>query len=97
MFKSIVPTAFRKVRPAYESDIRPTFPTVEELIDRAQRTTESCVLVEQLNVSRAFFKSVAVRGLHHKKYSMDDAKKVGIIVDYIAQTKAKELCTADAI
>ena len=101
MLSNIIPLAFpfssRSQRPRYEADIRVSFPPVEELINRAQRTTESCIHIEQLLVSRDFFKSVAARGFYHKRYTQDDAKKVGIIVDYIAQARARELSTADAI
>lgn len=82
---------------SYEFDIRPTFPPVEELIERAERLTESCVLLEQVNVSGRFIKDVALRGVYSKRYSPEDAKRVSLIVDHMVKRKIRTLYAADAI
>lgn len=79
-----------------KAKLRTLFPPVEELIEKAQSCTESCVLLEQLQVSTQFFKNVAIRGVYNKRYSLEDAKRVGIIVDHIARARAKKLLSSDA-
>jgi hypothetical protein len=92
------PLAFlRPKRARFEFDIRPTFPPLEDLIERAERITESCVLLEQVDVSGRFIKDVAIRGVYSKKYSPEEAKKVSIIVDHMVKRKIRTLYAADAV
>jgi hypothetical protein len=90
-------TFFRSTRPRYDFDIQPVYPPVDELIERAERITESCVLLEQVNVSCRFFKDVAVRGVYSKNYSTEDGRKVTIIVDHMLKRKMRNLYSVDAI
>jgi hypothetical protein len=83
--------------PRFEFDIRPQFPPVEELLDKAERMTESCVLLEQVNVSGQFIKDVALRGVFSKKYSLDEAKRVSIVVDHMVKRKIRTLYASDAM
>jgi len=85
------------VRPRFMTDLRPKYPSIDELLAKAEKTTLSCKLSEQIDVSRLFYKEVALRGLHNRKYSVEDAKRVGIIVDYLAETRRRQLAPADAI
>ena len=78
-------------------DLRPRYPSVDELLAKAEKTTLSCKLSEQIDVSRLFYKDVALRGLNCRKYSVEEAKKVTIILDYIADTRRRQLAPADAI
>lgn len=97
MLGKLLPFSPRTRARQYEFDIRPTFPPVDELIARAQRCTESCVLMEQVDVSRHFFKNVALRGVYLKHYSLDEARRVSIIVDFIAQDRVSRLYPTEAI
>jgi hypothetical protein len=81
----------------FDFDIRPTFPPVEELIEKAERLTDSCVLLEQVNVGGRFIKDVAIRGVYSKNYSPEDAKRVSILVDHMVKKKIRKLYAADAI
>ena len=85
------------VRPRFVSELKPCYPSIEELLAKAERTTLSCRLTEQIDVSRLFYKDVALRGLNCRKYSVEEAKKVGIIVDYLAETRRRQLAPADAV
>ncbi len=85
------------VRPRFSTDLRPVYPSIDELLAKAERTTLSCKLSEQIDVSRLFYKEVALRGLNSRKYSIDDAKRVGIILDYLAETRRRQLAPADAV
>jgi len=84
-------------KPRFQTKLKPHFPPIEELISKAERTTLSCKFSEQIDVSRTFYKEVALRGLNYRRYSIDDAKRVGIIVDYIAETRRRQLAPADAM
>lgn len=81
----------KKMKFQYSLDIAPQFPDVESLLQKAERCTKSCVHVDQVIVSRDFFKSVALRGAWSKKYSQDEVKKAAIILDYMAEVKSREL------
>ena len=87
----------KHVRPRFFTDLRPRYPSVDELLAKAEKTTLSCKLSEQIDVSRLFYKDVALRGLNCRKYSVEEAKKVTIILDYIADTRRRQLAPADAI
>lgn len=87
----------KKRRPAYEFNIQPIYPPVEELIERAERITDSCVLLEQVTVSSRFIKDIAIRGVYAKTYSTEEARKVTIIVDHLVKRKMRTLYAADAI
>ncbi len=100
MFEKILPKKpLSSTNPAfsYQNKIVPHFLSIEELIEKAQTTTESCVHSEQLQVSKQFFKNVAFRGVYQKKYTIEEARKVGIIVDYIAQNRSKKMFSDRAI
>ena len=86
---------FKKKKSEYDFAIEPRFPAVEELIERAERITQSCYLQEQVNVSARFLKDVAVRGLMQRIYSLEDTKKVSILVDHMAKRKMRELHPGD--
>lgn len=85
------------VRPRFLTDLKPHYPPIDELIAKAERTTLSCKFSEQVDVSRLFYKEVAIRGLNSRRYSVDEAKRVGIILDYIAETRRRQLTSADAV
>ena len=87
----------RSKRSGFEFDIQPNYPPVEELIERAERLTDSCVLLEQVNVSSRFIKDVAIRGVYAKTYSTEEARKVSIIVDHLVKRKMRMLYSADAV
>jgi hypothetical protein len=87
----------RSTPSSFEFDIRPKYPPVEELIERAERITESCVLLEQVNVSSRFLKDVAIRGVYSKSYSTEEAQRVSIIVDHLVKRKMRKLYAADAM
>src|SRR4051812_9368510 len=97
MLNKLIPALARKSSHNFEMDIKPSYPPIHELIERAEKCTESCVHPEQAEVSRHFFKTVAMRGFFQKRYSIDEAKRVGIIVDYIAQAKRKKTFFNEAI
>jgi hypothetical protein len=79
------------------SSITPQFPSIDELIEKAQRTTLSCRLSEQVDVTTVFYKKVALRGMNRQRYSAEEAHKVGIIVDYLADIRRRQLTPADAV
>ena len=81
----------RTKRPQFDFDIRPTFPPVEDLIEKAEKMTDSCFLREQVDVSSKFIKEVALRGVYNKRYSLDELRKVSVLVDYMARRKMKQL------
>ncbi len=85
------------LKPRFLIDLKPHYPPIDELIAKAERTTLSCRLAEQIDVSRLFYKEVALRGLNSRKYSVDEAKRMGIIIDYLAETRRRQLEPADAI
>ena len=87
----------RSNRSRFEFDIHPKYPPVEELIERAEKITDSCVLLEQVNVSSRFIKDVAIRGVYSKSYSAEEARKVSIIVDHLVKRKMRKLYAADAV
>lgn len=87
----------KRVKPRFLTDLKPFYPPIDELIATAERTTLSCKFSEQIDVSRLFYKEVAIRGLNSRKYSVDEAKRVGIIIDYLAETRRRQLSPADAI
>ncbi|NBW81457.1 hypothetical protein EBR21_06855 [bacterium] len=87
----------KQVKPRFRTDLRPNYPSIEDLIAKAERTTLSCKLSEQIDVSRLFYKEVALRGLNSRRYSVDEAKRMGIIIDYLADTRRRQLAPADAI
>jgi hypothetical protein len=80
----------------FDFDLDTRFPPVDELIERAEKITDSCYLVEQVDVSQKFIKNVALRGLYNKRYSMDELKKVSILVDHIVRRKMKQLYNLDS-
>lgn len=85
------------VRPTFTTKLYPVYPALEDLLAKAEKTTLSCKLAEQIDVARVFYKDVALRGLNNQKYSVEEAKRFGIIVDYIAETRRRQLTSADAI
>jgi len=87
----------RSSKQRFEFDIRPTYPPVEELLEKAERITDSCVLLEQVNVSGRFIKEVAIRGVYSKRYSPEEAKRVSLIVDHLVKRKMRTLYAADAV
>ncbi|MFZ9519271.1 MAG: hypothetical protein ACO3A4_02235 [Silvanigrellaceae bacterium] len=90
-------SATKQVQPRFRTDLRPKYPSIEDLIAKAESTTLSCKLSEQIDVSRLFYKEVALRGLNSRHYSTDDAKRMGIIIDYLAENRRRQLAPADAI
>lgn len=77
--------------------ITPQFPSIDELIEKAQKTTLSCRLSEQVDVTTVFYKKVALRGLNRHRYSAEEAHRVGVIVDYLADVRRRQLTPADAV
>jgi hypothetical protein len=78
-------------RSLHDFDIRPSFPPVEDLIEKAEKMTDSCFLKEQVDVGSKFIKEVALRGVYNKKYSLDELRKVSILVDHMARRKMRQL------
>lgn len=96
-FSTLFNRSEKATQPRFMTDLKPHFPSVEELLAKAERTTQSCRLSEQIDVSRLFYKDVAIRGLNSRRYSVEEAKRVGIIVDYLAETRRRQLAPADAV
>jgi hypothetical protein len=96
-FSTLFSRSAKTTQPRYLTELKPRFPSVDELLAKAERTTQSCRLSEQIDVSRLFYKDVAIRGLNSRKYSVEEAKRVGIIVDYLAETRRRQLAPADAV
>jgi hypothetical protein len=87
----------RVMKPRFRTELKPHYPPMAELIATAERITLSCKLAEQIDVSRIFYKEVALRGVNSRKYSVDEAKRMGIIIDYLAETRRRQLAPADAM
>lgn len=87
----------RQQKSLFTEQINPQFPPIEELIQKAEKTTQSCRLYEQVDVTNLFYKKVAMRGVNNQKYSPEEAQKVGIIIDYLADIRRKQLTQADAV
>jgi hypothetical protein len=87
---------FQKKR-VFDFEIKPMFLSVEELISKAQKVTDSCYLREQVFVSSAFFKRVVNRGLVVQEYSEEEAVRLFHIVDYMATNKLTRLIKADFV
>lgn len=81
----------------FTEPINPQFPPIDELIRKAEKTTQSCRLYEQVDVTHLFYKRVAMRGVNSQRYSPEEAHKVGIIIDYLADIRRKQLTQADAV
>ncbi|MEN9529137.1 MAG: hypothetical protein RI932_1010 [Pseudomonadota bacterium] len=96
-FSTLFNRSEKVTQPRFMTDLRPHFPSVDELLAKAEKTTQSCRLSEQIDVSRLFYKDVAIRGLNSRRYSIEEAKRVGIIVDYLAETRRRQLAPADAV
>lgn len=79
----------------FESDIRPTFPNVELLLQQAERCTNSCVHPEQIHISRKFFKAVAIRGAYSKRYTLEEVKRAATLIDYMADVRARQIGNFD--
>lgn len=75
----------------FENDIKPQFPNVEKLLEKAEKCTNSCVHVDQVIVSRNFFKTVAMRGVYSRKYSLEEVRRASILIDYMAENRARQL------
>jgi len=87
----------RQQKSLFTEQINPQFPPIEELIQKAEKTTQSCRLYEQVDVTNLFYKKVAMRGVNNQRYSPEEAQKVGIIIDYLADIRRKQLTQADAV
>lgn len=96
-FSNLFSKPEKVAKPRFMTDLKPVYPPMEELIAKAERTTLSCKLSEQIDVSRLFYKEVALRGLNSRRYSVDEAKRMGIIIDYLAETRRRQLAPADAV
>jgi hypothetical protein len=83
------------LRRKFDFNIQPVYPSVDDLIQKAQRVTDSCFLKEQVFVSSAFFKSVVNRGLTVRQYNEEEAKRLFHVVDHMAHTKLARLFKAD--
>ena len=81
----------------FSATINPQFPPIDELIEKAELTTQSCRLYEQVDVTSLFYKKVAMRGVNNQRYSPEEARKVGIIIDYLADIRRRQLNQADAV
>jgi hypothetical protein len=72
-------------------DIKVKFPSINELIERAERITESCILPDQVVVGRNFLLDVARRGTQMRKYTEHDLEMIQVLVDHMASRKATRL------
>lgn len=79
----------------FDFDIKPQFPTVEILLAQAERCTNSCVHPDQVGISRNFFKAVAIRGAYSKRYSLDEVKRAAMLIDYMAEVRARQIGNFD--
>lgn len=79
----------------FENNIVPVFPDVDFLLEKAERCTTSCVHADQVLVSRNFFKSLAWRGAYSRKYTEAEVKRVATILDYMAETRMRQLSRTD--
>jgi hypothetical protein len=96
-FDSLFTWQRRQQKSLFTERINPQFPPIDELIQKAERTTRSCRLYEQVDVTNLFYKKVAMRGVNNQRYSAEEAQKVGIIIDYLADIRRKQLNQADAV
>jgi hypothetical protein len=71
--------------------LKPNYPSAEQLVWQAQRTTESCIFHDQIDITRQFYKRVALRGGDQKKYTQEEVLRIGFIVDFMAQNKFKQI------
>ena len=96
MLKKILPIADRQEQNVYLNKYHVEYPPLDALLAKAERCTESCIFPDQVNVSRDFYKSIALRAAFQRKYSMEEAARAGVILDYMAQRKFAKLQTREA-
>jgi hypothetical protein len=73
------------------TEIKVQFPPINELIERAERITESCILPDQVIVGRNFLLNIARRGTQMRQYSEHDLEMLHVLVDHMANRKAARL------
>lgn len=73
------------------SEIKVQFPSINELIERAERITESCIFPNQVVVGRNFLLDIARRGTQMRKYSEHDLEMLHVLVDHMANRKSARL------
>ena len=95
MLRKILPNADRQEQNVFINKYRVEFPPLEALLAKAERCTESCIFPDQVNVSRDFYKSIAMRAAFQRKYSMEEAARAGVIIDYMSQRKFAKLQTRE--
>lgn len=67
------------------------YPKMNELIAKAERTTNSCLFLEQVDVSKRFYQDVVLRGVRDNVYSENEFQKASLLLDYIASQKTRTL------
>ncbi len=78
-------------------DLNFSFPTINELISRAEKITESCVHPQQVVVGRNFLLNVARRGTDSKVYSLNDLEMVRVLVDHMANRQTTRIYQRDEL
>ncbi len=79
------------------SKIEVRFPDAPALLAKAEKCTESCVLPDQVNVSRDFFQKLAMRAAAAHSITMDEANRIIVLIEYMAKAKSSRLVKAEAM